>query len=303
MKIIRDLNELKDEVKIALAIGKFDGLHLGHQKLLAALLKQKEKGFKTAVLTFAPPPEVYFGKGIVKQLLNENEKEALIEAMGIDILIYFPMDKENAVIPAKDFVEDILLKKLKMGYLCAGSDLRFGAGGKGNSALIVEMAKEWGFLVEIVEKIFFGAREISSSYVREAVEGGAMGLASQLLGRPYSFSGTVKEGLRLGRTLGFPTANLSLPETKVLPPNGVYLSKVMTSAGEFKGISNIGVKPTIEGGRRPGAETYIYDFAGDLYGTEIQVFLEDFIRPEKKFASIEELKEQVNEDIRAFSRK
>jgi len=121
--------------------------------------------------------------------------------------------------------------------------------------------------------------------------------AGDMLGKPYFFTGTVSEGRKLGRTLGFPTANLIIPETKILPKKGVYFSKIMTPCGEFKGISNIGVKPTVDGEHQPGIETYIYDFTDDLYGEEIQVKLFEFIRPEKKFANVEELKEQVNKDI------
>ncbi|MCL2718286.1 MAG: riboflavin biosynthesis protein RibF [Lachnospiraceae bacterium] len=309
MKIIRDLGKLNSKEKTAIAIGKFDGLHLGHQKLLNILRLQKKHGLKSVVVTFDPPPEVFFGKGEAGQLLTAEEKEEKLEELGVDILFYFPMNEINAAIPAESFVKDILLGKLNMAFICAGTDLRFGAGGQksrpGNSDLLLELAGQarstggQGFSAEIIEKIYYGEREISSSYVREAVISGNMQLVHDLLGWPYSFAGKVTGGYQLGRTLGFPTANLTISEAKILPKAGVYLSKVLTPAGEFKGISNIGIKPTIDGERRPGAETFIYDFSGDLYGQPLKVMLREFIRPEKKFSGIDELKKQVNEDIEA----
>lgn len=299
MKIIRDLSKLKITEKTAIAIGKFDGLHLGHQKLLEHILVQKENGRLSVIVTFDPPPEVFFGKGERKQILTDDEKEEILAAMGVDVLFYFPMNDVNAAMPAESFVVEILLSKLNMAYICAGDDLRFGASGQGNSVLLFDLAERKGFQAEIIPKIYFEGREISSTYVREAIEAGDMKLVYDLLGRPYSFAGNVTEGYKLGRTLGFPTANLSISEIKVMPPNGVYGSKIRTSFGEYKGISNIGVKPTIGGERCPGIETYFYDYSGDLYGAKIDVMLMDFRRAERKFANIEELKAQVEADIRA----
>ena len=281
----------------AIAIGKFDGIHLGHQKLLTTLLKQKQNGLKTIVVTFDPPPEVFFLKAENKQLLTKDEKEEFLKEIGVDSIFYYTMNEANAAMSAESFIEEILLKKLNMAYICAGQDLRFGAGGSGNSDLLLEIAKKRGFEAQIINKIYFEGNEISSTFVREAVESGNLTLTYDLLGRSYSFSGKVSEGMKLGRTLGFPTANLAITDTKILPPNGVYLSLVSTPHGEFKGISNIGVKPTIDGDHRPGIETYIYDFTDDLYGESIKVKLLEFLRPEMKFASVEELKAQVDSNI------
>jgi len=283
----------------AIAIGKFDGIHLGHQKLLATLFKQKQNGLKTVVVTFDPPPEVFFLKAENKQLLTKDEKEELLKEMGVDSIFYYSMNEVNAAMSAEGFIEEVLLKKLNMAYICAGQDLRFGAGGSGNGDLLLDIAKKRGFEAQIIDKIYFEGREISSTFVREAVESGNLGLVYDLLGRSYIFSGKVSEGRKLGRTLGFPTANLAITETKILPPNGVYLSLVSTPNGEFRGISNVGVKPTIDGERRPNVETYIYDFTDDLYGELIKVKLLEFMRPEKKFASVAELKAQVDSDIEA----
>ena len=300
MKIIKDLAQLNITEKTAVAIGKFDGLHLGHQKLLSRLIDQKKKGLKTVVITFDPPPEVYFGKSENKQLLTAAEKEAMLIAMGVDLLFYFPMNEVNAAMTAEAFVDNILLTKLNMAYICAGEDLRFGARGHeittGDSAFILAMAEKRGFIAQIVAKMLLGEREISSSYIREALESTDMSLAAALLGRPYAFSGTVMGGNKLGRTLGFPTANLAIQEMKIKPPHGVYKSVVLTPFGEFAGISNIGIKPTIDGERRPGIETHLYDFSEDLYGETITVFLLAFIRPEMKFTDIDALKAQVEED-------
>lgn len=302
MKIIRDFAKLNIAGKTAVAIGKFDGLHLGHRELLACLLDQKKKGLETVVFTFEPSPEVYFRQSDGKQLLTADEKEKILAEMGIDILFYFPMNERNAAMAAEFFVDDILIDKLKMAYICAGDDLRFGARGvgirQGDSEFILAMAKKRGFVAQILAKIMIGGREISSSYVREALENADMNLAADLLGRPYAFSGTVAAGNKLGRVLGFPTANMAIPETKIVPPNGVYKSLALTQLGEYKSISNIGVKPTLGGGHSPGIETYLYDFCGDLYGSPITVLLRDFIRKERKFTDVGALKAQVEADIR-----
>ena len=297
MNIIRDIEKLNLPTRTAVAVGKFDGIHLGHRRLLDTLLKQKDNGLITVVITFDPPPEVFLGKSENKQLLTNAEKEKILTALGIENLYYYPMNETNAAMSAENFVRDILLDMFNMAYICAGEDIRFGKGGSGDCEFILNMSKKFDFEAQIVDKVYHDKREISSSYVREAVGNSDMKLTEILLGKPYSFTGFVTEGYRLGRTLGFPTANLTIEETKIIPKSGVYLSNVVTKTGEYKGISNIGIKPTIDGLRRPGIETYIYDYNGDLYGEPIEVGLLDFIRPEKKFNGIEELKAQVLRDI------
>jgi riboflavin kinase/FMN adenylyltransferase len=299
MKVYNYDDKLQIPAPTAVAIGKFDGVHLGHRRLLEEVRKKKQEGLLAAVLTFDPPPEVFFGKGEAGQLLTNGEKETLLTALGMDILAYFPLNGTTAAMEPEDFVGEVLRERMQMRHICAGDDLRFGAGGQGDSNLLKGLAERQGFGFDIIPKLCHGGREISSTYVRETVMKGDMPLAAKLLGTPYMLSGLVHEDRRLGRTLGFPTANFDPPAEKVLPPRGVYSCTVSCRHGEYSGITNIGVKPTVSGAGRVSVESHLFDFGGNLYGEHIEVRLREFIRPERKFADVAELKAQIEEDIRA----
>lgn len=296
MQIIQQTTEFYIEDKTAVALGKFDGIHRGHQKLLEKILEQKEKGLKSVIFTFDPSPATLFQKNKVKELTTKKEKEALFEAMGVDILIEFPLNEKTAAMGAEDFIEDVLVKKMNVGFIAAGTDLSFGYKGAGDAKLLKEFSKDYGFQVEIIDKVCHEGREISSSYVREEIERGNMELAAALIGETYSVSGAVEHGNRIGRTLGFPTVNLLPEDEKLLPPYGVYFSKVYVDEEVYNGVTNIGFKPTVSDEPRIGVETYIYDFESDIYGKKITVSLEHFKRPEKKFDGLEALREQVERD-------
>ena len=297
MQIISGCTDFKLEEKSAVAIGKFDGIHIGHKVLLLHLMEQKRKGLKAVVFTFDPPASVFFGKTGEAELTPLAEKRCLFEKLGVDILIEFPLNAETAAISAEEFVQKVLTEQMNTSYIVAGSDLSFGAGGKGDSHLLHRMKEKCGFSVEIISKILYEDREISSSYVREAVEAGDMKTASLLLGRQYGISGTVKSGKKLGRRLGMPTLNIYPGKDKLLPPNGVYYSVVNCRGREYKAITNIGKKPTVNDTETVSVETYLYDYEGDLYGAEAVVFFVEYKRAEKKFESVEALKEQMKKDV------
>jgi len=297
MEIITDIEKMNLNKDTAVAIGKFDGLHLGHRRLLKEILDQKKNGLAACVFTFHPAPAVLFGHSDGRELMTREEKRALLADMGVDILIEFPLTMHTAAIPAETFVAEILVKQMHVRFIAAGTDLSFGAGGKGDAALLKEMEKDCGFQVKTIEKVRLGEQEISSTYVREQLEAGNMMLVEKLLGRPYKITGTVVHGNRLGRTLGMPTVNLLPPASKLLPPCGVYYSSVLYQGKYYRAISNVGYKPTVTDERVMGVETYLYDFHSDIYGEEIEVSLHEFKRPEKRFESIEELKEQLVQDI------
>lgn len=299
MQIIQQTTEFYIEQKTAVALGKFDGIHRGHQKLLEKILEQKKEGLKAVVFTFEPSPTAFFQKCKSRELSTKQEKEAVFEKMGIDILIEFPLNEQTAAMDAQDFVKEILVKRMNAGYVAAGTDLSFGYRGAGNAKLLTELSQNHGFRVEIIEKVCYEGREISSSYIREEIEKGEMETATALIGSPYTIAGVVKHGNRIGRTLGFPTVNLLPEEEKLLPPCGVYFSKVLIDKEVYKGVTNIGYKPTVSKEMQLGVETFIYDFEQDIYGKEIQVVLEHFRRPERKFDSLEQLKMQVDEDKEA----
>lgn len=297
MRIIQGTEELQTDKKSAVAIGKFDGIHLGHQKLLNHILEQKEQGQLAAVFTFDPPPAVFFGSAQTKELMTREEKRRAFERMGVDLMVEFPLNRRTAAIGPEDFIEKILVGRLRAGYIAAGTDVSFGDGGAGNCMLLSSMASLYGYEVRIIDKVCFGGREVSSTWVREEVEKGNMEQAEELLGSPFSVSGKVVRGRQFGRTIGMPTVNLLPPEKKLLPPNGVYFSEVSARGKSFRGITNIGYKPTVSDERKLGVETCIYDFDGDLYGEDITVSLLAFHRKEQKFDGAEALKKQLTKDL------
>lgn len=299
MEIITDVLNCQLNGETAVAIGKFDGLHLGHQRLLQEILALKKEGLKACVFTFDPSPAVFFGLADGKELMTKEEKRKALEELGVDVLVEYPMNPKNAAVTPQDFVEKLLWKGLHVRFIAAGTDVSFGAKGAGNARLLEEVAERLGYRLKLIEKVTLDGEEISSSLVRKHVEQGNMEQVNQLLGMPYTISGTVLHGKALGRKLGMPTLNLLPAETKLLPPNGVYFSQVYWKDKIYPAITNIGRKPTVSDEEVIGVETYLYDFAEEIYGEEIRVALLTFKRPEMRFANVEELKAQMASDIEA----
>ena len=299
MQIISGTTQFKIPDGTAVAIGKFDGLHLGHRKLLDMILRQKEDGLKAAVFTFDPSPEVFFGMNPSRELSTNKEKRELFREIGIDILVEFPFNKETAAISPEDFVIDILVNRMNAKYVAAGTDLSFGAKGKGNFAMLSSLARHLGFETCKSDKIERNGKVISSTLIRGLVEEGNMEEAAACLGAPYKITGKIVHGRALGRRIGIPTLNQMPPSDKLLPPFGVYYSEVKTEGGIYKGITNIGIKPTVTNENRVTVETSLYDFSGDLYGETAEVSLLTFRRPEMRFSGIAELKKTMEKDIRA----
>lgn len=301
MRIIEKETSFQLDKASAVAIGKFDGIHRGHQSLLRHVLEQKEKGLRAVVFTFDPSPAVLFSGRSLPELTTKEEKRKLFEELGIDVLIEYPLDFTTAAMPAADFIGKVLAGQIKTAYIAAGTDLSFGKEGKGDTALLQKCAATYGYRTEIIEKVTYEGREISSSYVREAVKAGDMETAAKLIGEAYSVRGVVAHGKKLGRRLGMPTVNLLPEKEKLLPPFGVYFSEVVIEEDPggrvYRGTTNIGCKPTVNNEEQVGVETYLYDFAQEIYGKEITVRLFSFHRPEMKFASVEELKKQMAADI------
>lgn len=311
MKIINSA-EFHITEPTAAAIGKFDGVHLGHQKLLRVLLQAKELGLAAAVFTFVPSPAVFFGRGrTVHELSTREEKRRLFSALGVDYLIEFPLNAETAATEPEEYIRRYLVEQMNARYLVAGNDLSFGAGGRGNFALLDRLADRYSYLTQQVDKLRIGGVAVSSTYIRELIQEGRMEEAAEFLGGPYSVLGEIVRGNQIGRTIGIPTLNQIPEEEKLLPPFGVYYSEVIfrdaDPAGErrYYGMTNIGIKPTIREGKRPGerppvtVETYLYDFEGDVYGKTAECRLLGFRRPERHFASLEALRETMDADIEA----
>ena len=298
MQIIEQSTDFRLSGRSAVAIGKFDGVHLGHRKLIDKIIVQKKKNCLATVFTFDTSAAAFFG-GEEKELTTVAEKRRIFEKLGVDVLIEFPLNRETAATEPEEFVHRYLAEQMQTAYICAGTDLSFGRGGAGNYALLERYAERYGYYAELIDKVKVDGEAVSSTGVRKAVREGRMEDAAHMLGTPYSVSGTVEHGKRLGRTIGMPTANLMPEKDKLLPPYGVYYSRVMTEGRTYKGISNVGCKPTVNAGNTAGVETYLYDYDGDLYGSDIIVELLSYRRPEMKFESIEHLKEQMEADIAA----
>ena len=299
MKIISNTTDFQLEQGTAVAIGKFDGVHIGHRTLLEEILERKHDGLQACVFTFDPPPEVLFGISDGKSLSSLEEKRSLFEKMGVDVLVEFPMTRETAGMAPEAFVTEMLLGRLNMQFLAAGTDLSFGSHGAGNVALLEKMSVQHDFEIKIIDKVFLDGIEVSSSYVRGLVKEGKMEAVRECMGVPFFFKGEVVHGNHIGTGIGFPTVNLVPAKDKLLPPNGVYYSRTLVDGAEYASITNIGRKPTVGDKEKMGVETYLYDFDQDIYGKEIEVYLLSFRRPERKFDSLEQLKEQLRLDVEA----
>ena len=309
MEIISGTIDFQLEEPTAVVIGKFDGLHVGHQLLMNRLLEQKKKGLKTVVFTFDKSPAGLFLQDgdTYRELCTIREKRAIFESMGVDVLVEFPMNRQTASISAESFITEILQKQLLCKKLIAGEDITFGYKGLGNSRMLGEFCEVCGFTVEIIKKLLVsnvypketGSEAISSTVIRSAINGGDIGKANCLMNRPFCVQGPVVHGRQLaGSRLDMPTANVKWPENKVLPAFGVYITRVITDTGCYGGITNVGKKPTVVRDEEETlCESYLYDFQGDLYEKDIIVEFYEYLRPEQKFQSLEALKEQMQKDL------
>jgi len=297
LEIIADSLEFQLNRETAIAIGKFDGVHIGHRRLLEEILAKKREGLEALVFTFDISPAVLFGAGDGKVLTTREEKRRIFRELGVDILVEFPMTMETAAIEPEDFARRFLSGALCGRFIAAGEDLSFGRYGRGNAKLLLSLADELGFEIKTIPKVKLQAEEVSSTLIRSMVEQGRMQQAKDFLGEPYQVTGRIVHGHHMGHSLGFPTINILPPEEKLLPPFGVYYSKVRVGEALYLGITNIGKKPTVGGGEQTGVETFLYDFEGDLYEQEAEVYLHEFLRPERRFESLEALKEQIAHDV------
>lgn len=297
MQIISGITDIQLNTPTVVALGKFDGVHIGHRLLINDIVSKAKEGYKSVIFTFNPSPESLFAGKALPELTTVNEKRLIFDRLGVDILIEFPMTHETAAMSAGDFIRQYLVKRMRVKHIFAGTDLSFGYRGLGNAELIESLSPEGGYQCHIIDKVLIDGEPVSSTRIRDAVRDGDMEKASVMLGAPYRLTGTVSHGRRLGHTIGMPTANLIIPPDKVTGPRGVYLSRVYTTSGVYDSISNVGVKPTVMDDELLCCESYIYDFDRDIYGEYIEVELLKFIRKEMKFASVDELKAQMEHDI------
>ncbi len=300
MNVITDIAELSSlKGPLHLAVGVFDGVHLGHRAVILRALEGALKSGGTAVvLTFDPHPASVLRPGRHPRLLASlRHKCRLIAALGIEQLLVLTFDDEFATIEANAFVERLVLAGRPLVEICVGADWRFGNGRTGNAELLEALGRKHGFALAAIPAVTTPAGEIvSSTRVREVIQRGDLDHASVLLGRDYTVLGEVVEGRKLGRTLGFPTANLRVFNEE-LPPNGVYAIRAEYRGRLFPGVGNLGVRPTVEGAAAKRLlEVHLFDFTDSIYGEELEVHFVRPLRPEKKFESLDALKAQITRD-------
>ena len=278
----------------ALTLGKFDGVHCGHLKLMERINAQRrtDRAVISAVFSIYPGHE--------PRILTQKEQKRVIEQLGVDAFIACPFIPAISQMHPQQFVEEVLLAKLHACYVAVGTDFRFGRGREGDADFLARNAQRFGLQVDVIEKETFRGREISSTYVREALQKGDVELAYMLMGRSYSLTGTTVHGRHLGTKLGMPTANIVPEQDKLLPAYGVYVSETEMDGRLYQGVTNVGVKPTVDG-HYPVAETYLFDVeqGRELYGRQMTVRLLHHVRDEVKFETLEDLRQQIRKDIAA----
>lgn len=287
MRYIRGIENYCGKKNTAVTIGKFDGLHRGHQKLIDKICSYAPGGCETVVCAFDMHRE---------SLMTNREKRERLEGR-VDWLIEYPFTEELREMEAVSFIEDILIGTLHASHIVVGTDFTFGYGRQGNAVMLRELADSYGYTVDVIEKERYEGTVISSTYIRDALAQGDVVLARTLLGYPYEMTGVVRHGRALGRTLGFPTMNIEPGENKIMPRFGVYACRAKIDGQWYNAVANAGIKPTVTDERRRLLEVFVYDFEGDTYGKEITVQFLGFERPETKFGSVGELKQQVMADM------
>ncbi|WP_413111050.1 bifunctional riboflavin kinase/FAD synthetase [Thaumasiovibrio sp. DFM-14] len=298
MELIRGIHNLRSHHQgCVLTIGNFDGVHLGHQAVLSQLsAKAQQLELPSMVMSFEPQPlEVFLGDKAPARLTRLRDKCRQLGQSQIDRLLCISFNVRFAEMRAEDFIRDLLVEKLGVKFLVVGDDFCFGRGRRGNFAMLEAAGRRYGFHVVSTASFCLAKQRVSSTAIREALAQDNLGLAARLLGRPYSITGRVSHGRKLGRTIGFPTANLPL-KRRVSPVKGVYAVEVrLNDLTCYHGVANIGHRPTVNGVRQQ-LEVHLFDFEQDLYGQQIEVVLHYKLRDEFKFASFEELKAQIERD-------
>lgn len=299
LKVFRNFSDYHSEKPLALSLGMFDGVHLGHKSIINELIKiGSEKNLETAILTFWPHPRFVFNPNEDLKLLNTlEEKKVLMDKYGIENLFLKEFDEEFRNLTGEEFVRQILIEKLNVKYLIVGYDHVFGKNKSGNFELLKKLSKELDFEVEQMEAINIHENNISSTKVRNALLEGHIIEANEMLGYSYSVSGTVAHGKKIGRTIGYPTANIETESIKRLPKKGAYIVEVFVKNKQNKGMLSVGTNPTVNG-EKLTVEVYILDFSEDIYNENITVKFRDFLHEEIKFEGLEKLIERLDEDKR-----
>ena len=297
MQVHTDIQNLPVFRNAVVTIGTFDGVHSGHQQIIAQLKQEAVLlGGETVIITFHPHPRKIVTHKSIFILNTLREKTELLEDKGIDHLVVVPFDEKFSQQTAEEYVDHFLFQKFHPHTVIIGYDHRFGKGRQGDYHLLEDYGKKLGFIVKEIPEHVLNSVTVSSTRIREALLNSDIKTANNYLGYDYFFEGTVIEGNKLGRTLGFPTANLEIeaPE-KLIPGNGVYAVIAAIAQSTYKAMMNIGVRPTVDGTKRV-IEVNIFDFNEDIYGKTIRVYVKHYLRGETKFNGLDELKNQLSKD-------
>ena len=298
MKIYRSIEDYDEDKRSVVTIGTFDGIHLGHQKILSRLIKSsKNKDLNSVVLTFFPHPRIILNKyNEVKMIDTLDEKIIHLNEIGIDSLIIHPFDKNFSLLSANQFIKDFLVDKLKIKHIIIGYDHRFGKGREASVTDLKNYADDYDFTVEEIKAQEIEKITVSSTKIRNSINQGDIKTTEKYLGRNFNLTGKIVKGDGLGKKINYPTANIFIEETyKIIPKDGVYLVETIIEDKLFNGMMNIGHRPTI-GTNVKSIEVHLFNFNEDIYGKVISIKMISKIRDEKKFSSIQALKEQLVKD-------
>ena len=296
MEVFKSLHVIKNS---CIGLGFFDGVHRGHQILIQKLVELSNKTkSKSVILTFQKSPAEYFIEK-VDYITTNGEKEELLSSLGVDYVIGLDFNEEMVRMSAEDYLKNIIRAYFSPKYILSGFNHTFGNAKSGTPKFLKDNEKKYGYKYIEIPPVKYGNEVISSTLIRNYLKAGNIKKANDLLGHKFKISGTVKKGNQIGKTIGFPTANINYPVSKPEIPYGVYCVEVTCRGKYYKGMLNYGIKPTIDRREKePVAEVYIIGFDDNIYGENINIFLKDKIRDEKKFASLEELKKQIKEDLK-----
>lgn len=295
MEYIHSLFDTKISEPTAVTVGKFDGIHKGHNLLTSDIIGRGKEGFKSCLVTFTNSVRKAISNDDSPALITNKERVYMLESNGLDYLIECPFDERLMQTDAESFIR-LLVENLNMKYMVVGSDFTFGYKGAGNVVVLAELVAKYNFELRVIEKVKKNNRDISSTYIRKELKEGHIDVVNEMLGYEYFVWGEVVHGAHLGTKIGIPTINIIPEASKLVPKFGVYVTTIDFDGRIYHGVTNVGTKPSVSDKNIVGIETHILDYNGDLYGKFVRVTFQSFLRPEMKFNSVEELKEQMSKD-------
>lgn len=300
MRVYYDIDDINKDLNTYLTLGTFDGLHLGHQQILKEVVERsKNNSGRSFLVTFNPHPRLVLNSNVnkIKLLTSTEEKLKLVEGFGIENVLVINFTREFSQVSSYSFIKDFLYEKIGLKEIIIGHDHQFGKGREGNREQLENVAASLNFSVDVIGPVIVNDNIISSTKIRHAITDGDIEKASVFLGRFYSFEGRVIEGDKRGRTLGFPTVNIAVEESKLLPKNGIYAGRIYVDGKKYNGVMSLGVRPTFYSSTSVLPEFFIFDFNEDIYGKEVKVEVIKYLREEKKYNIVDDLVSQMRKDV------